>query len=51
MTRKRRGNGQGTLFKRNVRDPWIAAWYDHTDSAGSDRHERPTGRPAEAPSH
>ncbi len=25
----RRGNGQGTLFKRSDRGSWIAAWYDH----------------------
>ncbi|MCZ6835828.1 MAG: tyrosine-type recombinase/integrase [Planctomycetota bacterium] len=30
MTKKRRrGNGQGTLFKRDDRSCWIARWYDH----------------------
>ena len=29
MARKRRGNGQGTLFKRSDRGLWIASWYDH----------------------
>jgi len=26
--KRRRGNGQGTLYRRD-RGPWIAAWYDH----------------------
>ena len=30
MGKKRRGNGQGTLFKRQSKGPWIASWYDHT---------------------
>ena len=29
MAKKRRGNGQGTLFKRNGRGSWIGSWYDH----------------------
>jgi len=29
MAKKRRGNGQGTLFKRNGQGSWIASWYDH----------------------
>lgn len=37
MTRTR-GNGQGTLFKRNGRGPWIARWFDHEGK----RHERST---------
>ena len=28
MATKRRGRGQGTLFKRNGTGPWIAAWHD-----------------------
>lgn len=35
---RRRGNGQGTLFKRTGRGPWIARWYDHEGK----RQERPT---------
>ena len=27
--KRRRGNGQGTLYRRTDRGPWIAAWYDH----------------------
>ena len=29
MAKKRRGNGQGTLFKRQKSGVWIASWYDH----------------------
>jgi integrase/recombinase XerC len=40
MAKKRqRGNGQGTLFKRNGRKTWTASWYDHTGK----RQERSTG--------
>ena len=28
--RKRRGNGQGTLYRRVEGGPWVASWYDHT---------------------
>ena len=39
MARKRqRSRGQGTLFKRDGRGPWIASWYDHTGR----RRERST---------
>jgi len=30
MARKRRPNGQGTLFRRKPEGPWLASWYDHT---------------------
>jgi len=30
MARRRRGRGQGTLFKRHGCGPWVAQWYDHT---------------------
>ena len=30
MARKRRSNGQGTLFRRIQGGPWIDAWFDHT---------------------
>jgi len=30
MGKRRRGNGQGTLFKRCQGGAWIASWYDHT---------------------
>ncbi len=29
MAQRQRSHGQGTLFKRNGRGPWIASWYDH----------------------
>ena len=35
---RRRSNGQGTLFKRTDRGPWIASWFDHTGK----RKERST---------
>ena len=38
MARKRRSNGQGTLFQRVDGGPWMAAWYDY---AGK-RRERST---------
>ncbi len=38
MAKKRRANGQGTLFKRSDRGPWIAAWFDHDGK----RRERST---------
>ncbi len=38
MARTKRGNGQGSIFKRTERGCWIASWYDH---AGR-RHERST---------
>ncbi len=38
MARKRRGNGQGTLFQRGGRGPWVTSWYDHTGK----RRERST---------
>lgn len=38
MARKRRSNGQGTLFKRNARGPWLAAWFEQTGK----RRERST---------
>ena len=28
--KRRRGNGQGTLYKNQGRGCWIASWYDHT---------------------
>lgn len=30
MARKGRSKGQGTLYRRNGRGPWLASWYDHT---------------------
>ena len=38
MAKRRRGNGQGTLFKRTPRGSWIASWFDHTGK----RRERST---------
>ena len=29
--KRRRGNGQGTLYRRTDHGPWLAAWYDHND--------------------
>ena len=48
LLEKRRGKGQGILFKRNGRGPWIASRYDHSDER-RERSTRPTERPAEAP--
>jgi len=39
MAKKRRGNGQGTLFQRTERGLWIAAWFDHNGK----RQTRSTG--------
>src|SRR4051794_28364868 len=36
--RRQRSKGQGTLFKRDDRGPWLASWYDHTGK----RRERST---------
>ena len=38
MTKRRRGNGQGSLFKRSKGGPFIASWYDHN----GERRERST---------
>lgn len=38
MAKKRRSNGQGTLFRRTDRGPWIASWFER---AGK-RRERST---------
>ncbi len=39
MAKKRqRGNGQGSLFKRQGRGPWLATWFDHNGK----RHEKST---------
>ena len=38
MAKQRRSKGQGTLFKRNGRGPWIASWFDHDGK----RRERST---------
>ncbi len=43
MTRKR-GNGQGTLFRRND-GPWISRWYDH-DGKRQERSTRTTDKTA-----
>ena len=45
MPRKRRSNGQGTLFKRKDGGPWIASWYDHTGKR-KERSARTTDRRA-----
>ncbi|MFA7238354.1 MAG: hypothetical protein WC058_15965 [Phycisphaeraceae bacterium] len=37
-TKSKRGNGQGSLFKRLADGPWIGAWYDH----GGERREKST---------
>ena len=39
MARKRRGNGSGSLFKRNASGAWIGAWYTHDGR----RREKSTG--------
>jgi len=38
MARKRRSNGQGTIFQRVDGGPWMAAWYDYSGK----RRERST---------
>jgi len=38
MSRRRRGRGQGTLYKRDRQGTWIASWFDHTGK----RKERST---------
>ena len=38
MARKRRGNRQGSLFKRTSGGHWIASWHDHKGK----RRERST---------
>ena len=43
--RRRRGNGQGTLYRRTERGPWIAAWYDH-NSKRIERSTRTTDKAA-----
>jgi len=45
MAKKRRSNGQGTLYKRNPDGPWTAAWYDHAGKRRS-RSTRTTDRRA-----
>jgi integrase len=45
MAKKRRGNGAGTLFKRQGAGPWIAAWYDHRGKR-CERSTRTTDRKA-----
>jgi len=45
MARKRRSNGQGTLFKRTEGGPWLASWFDHTDKR-KERSTRTTDRKA-----
>jgi len=30
MARRGRSKGQGTLYRRNGRGPWLASWFDHT---------------------
>lgn len=47
MATKRRGNGQGTLFKRTDRGLWIARWYDH-DGRRQERSTRTTDKGAAA---
>ena len=42
---KRRGNGQGTLFKRDGHGPWIARWFDH-DGKRQERSTRTTDKAA-----
>ena len=43
MARTRRGNGQGSLFKRTPRGCWIASWYDH-DGKRKERSTRTTDK-------
>ena len=45
MGRKRRSNGQGTLFKRTEGGPWLASWYDYTGKR-RERSTRTTDRKA-----
>ena len=45
MARRRRGNGQGTLYRRNAAGCWIAAWYDH-DGKRRERSTRTTDKAA-----
>jgi len=43
MTKRRRGNGQGTLYRRDGHGPWIAAWFDH-DGKRRERSTRTTDK-------
>ena len=46
MAKKRqRGNGQGTLFRRNGRGTWIARWHNH-DGKRQERSTRTTDKTA-----
>ncbi len=45
MARKCRSHGQGTLFKRNGRGPWITSWYDHAGKR-RERSSRTTDKAA-----
>ncbi len=47
MNTKRRGNGQGTLYKRNDRGCWIARWCDH-DGKRQEKSTRTTDKAAAA---
>lgn len=45
MARTRRGNGQGTLFRRQEHGSWIASWFDH-DGKRRERSTRTTDKRA-----
>ncbi len=44
VSKRARGNGQGTLFRKKVDGPWYAQWYGpHPDGKGRKRFSRSTG--------
>ena len=45
MAKKRRGKGQGTLFKRSAGGNWLASWYDH-EGKRQERSTRTTDKAA-----